>query len=384
MAVFIRLPTLLGVWGALVLLLNLVQADAVDDLAAKALTNVYAILDGTQSDGATHTTCTRDKLIIRREWGNFTTAERTDYIKAVLCIQSKPTKYSTSVMPGARNRYDDFVGVHINQTMSIHNTANFLSWHRYFTWQYEQALRNECGYTGAQPYWGWNKYSNPMTSPIFDGSDTSMGGNGEKVQHAGSAVGGGGVVVPAGQGGGCVRTGPFKDMQVNLGPVSPSTSVSIPRNPQQNGYGYNPRCLRRDVSDYFTTQYLRTQDVANLITSSSSIADFQGKMQTDTRQAFGVHSAGHFTIWGDPGGDFYTSPGDPAFWLHHGMIDRTWWIWQNQQPSSRVVTIAGGTSMFGGAQGKLTDIVDLGVVGQRYQIRDLVSTTAGPFCYVYA
>jgi len=29
--------------------------------------------------------------------------------------------------------------------------ASFLSWHRYFTWAYENALRTECGYTGAQP-----------------------------------------------------------------------------------------------------------------------------------------------------------------------------------------------------------------------------------------
>jgi tyrosinase len=27
----------------------------------------------------------------------------------------------------------------------------------------------------------------------------------------------------------------------------------------------------------------------------------------------GVHAGGHFTIAGDPAGDFYTSPGDPAF-----------------------------------------------------------------------
>ena len=35
--------------------------------------------------------------------------------------------------------------------MQIHYTGNFLSWHRYYTWLYEEALRNECGYTGTQP-----------------------------------------------------------------------------------------------------------------------------------------------------------------------------------------------------------------------------------------
>jgi len=33
----------------------------------------------------------------------------------------------------------------------IFSQGNFLSWHRYYTWAYEQALRNECGYNGTQP-----------------------------------------------------------------------------------------------------------------------------------------------------------------------------------------------------------------------------------------
>ena len=54
-------------------------------------------------------------------------------------------------------------------------------------------------------------------------------------------------------------------------------------------------------------------------------------MQGDFAAGFyGVHTSGHFTIGGDPGGDLFTSPGDAMFFLHHGQIDRTWWIWQNQ------------------------------------------------------
>ena len=28
----------------------------------------------------------------------------------------------------------------------------FLAWHRYFIFEFEQALRNECNYTGDYPY----------------------------------------------------------------------------------------------------------------------------------------------------------------------------------------------------------------------------------------
>ncbi|KAF2472963.1 Di-copper centre-containing protein [Lindgomyces ingoldianus] len=340
-------------------------------------------LEPIESDRGFSSSCTRDKLIIRREYGNLTTEERAEYVKAVQCIISKPSKFSAGQVPGAKNRYDDFVAVHLQQTLNIHGTANFLSWHRYFTWAYENALRTECGYEGSQPYWNWGKYADLLQSPIFDGTNTSMGGNGDYVAHGGHAAGQANVMVPAGKGGGCISTGPFKNMTVNLGPMSIAIDVKIPTNPQSDGLGYNPRCIRRDITDYFTKSYLRTKDVQALITQPTTILAFQDQMQTDTASKFGVHSAGHFSIWGDPGGDFFISPGDPAFFLHHGMIDRAWWIWQNQDPSKRVMTVGGSTSMFGGSTGTLNDKVDLSVVGSGLAIKELVSTTAGPFCYAY-
>lgn len=70
------------------------------------------------------------------------------------------------------------------------------------------------------------------------------------------------------------------------------------------------------------------------------------------------------------------------------MIDRVWYIWQTQDFSARQQVIAGGTSMmgFGGRQQSLEDVVDLEVLnvdGKSYKIKELVSTVAGPLCYVY-
>ena len=49
---------------------------------------------------------------------------------------------------------------------------------------YEIALQTECNYTGTQPYWDWATFSDDQTkSALFDGSDTSIGGNGEAVPH---------------------------------------------------------------------------------------------------------------------------------------------------------------------------------------------------------
>lgn len=138
-------------------------------------------------------------------------SERKAYITAVQCMFTSPSKSDPAHVPGARTRYDDFVGQHINQTTTIHGTGNFLSWHRYFVHGYETALRNECGYKGYQPYWNWFTYQNDLeASPVFDGSATSMGGDGAFVKHNGTVGGVGTVFIPSGKGGGCIESGPFK------------------------------------------------------------------------------------------------------------------------------------------------------------------------------
>src|ERR1051325_90967 len=120
-------------------------------------------------------------------------------------------------------------------------------------------------------------------------------------------------------------------MTVRLGPLSVAINPAPARNPRADGYGDNQRCLRRDISNQLSSRYGRTQDIVNLIQNSRNIATFQDTMQATN----GVHNAGHFTIAGDPGGDFYISPNDPAFYVHHAMIDRTWSIWQTQDFGNR-------------------------------------------------
>ncbi|KAK3117612.1 hypothetical protein LTR53_000840 [Teratosphaeriaceae sp. CCFEE 6253] len=337
--------------------------------------------------------CNASSGYIRKEWFDLKAAEKTAYINAVLCLQKLPAK-SGSFAPGARSRFDDFVAVHINQTLVIHETANFLSWHRYFTWAYEHALRNECGYTGYQPYLNWAKVSkDPLGSPLFDGSATSISNNGGNLpgknatyfQSAANPQ----VVVPPGTGGKCVTAGPFKDMSVNLGPLVPAYS-EIPPNPSPDGLGYNPRCLRRDISTFSANLALKDGDIANLIVNNTNVKDFQEDMEglfNFNRPLLGVHTAGHFLIGGDPGGDFFASPGDPYFFLHHGQIDRVWWIWQNQDLKNRQNAIAGTITILNtppSRNGTLQDILDLGIIGvPKITIKDAMSTLGGPFCYIY-
>lgn len=105
----------------------------------------------------------------------------------------------------------------------------------------------------------------------------------------------------------------------------------------------------------------------------------------------GPHGGIHYTLGGDPGGDLYTSPGDPAFWVHHGMMDRMWTLWQAIDPSSRQYDLDGGNyghmtwaNEPASRKGLLNDTIDLGYSGGgTVELEYLMDTMSGPFCYFY-
>lgn len=142
-----------------------------DLLAAQSLIRLGAsVADGSlkaklATEGVPQT-CTIDKISIRREYSTLSNSEKLGYTKAVKCLMAKGPITPLDLAPGVRSHYDDFVATHINQTWSIHACGAFLSWHRYYIWTFEQALRNECGYTGYLPYWNWGKSAlDPINSP---------------------------------------------------------------------------------------------------------------------------------------------------------------------------------------------------------------------------
>lgn len=91
------------------------------------------------------------------------------------------------------------------------------------------------------------------------------------------------------------------------------------------------------------------------------------------------------TVGGDPGGDFYFSPLEPAFFQHHGQIDRLYFVWQNLDWENRQ-NIAGTGTMLNQPPSDdvlLTDILDLSPLAEPREVQELLSTTGGPFCFVY-
>ena len=202
----------------------------------------------------------------------------------------------------------------------IRDKAQFLPWHRWFVWTYDQTMRKECGYRGYQPYvddmfaadglvrelkvdrryWDWTlDGQNIEASPLFDGSEYSLSGNGELIPnrttiyniidlptlHVNASR-------PAGTGGGCVTTGPFANMQVPFGPFGEVLNTSMVNNPAN--LDYRPHCLRRDLDTKITSKSFTTAHVEHLL-ASPNISTFNNVLELgDDTSYSNLHAAGHF------------------------------------------------------------------------------------------
>ncbi|KAI5807356.1 hypothetical protein DFH27DRAFT_315579 [Peziza echinospora] len=321
--------------------------------------------------------CAYPLTVIRKEWRNLSNVDKKSYTDAVKCLATKPSK-ANATFSGAVTRFDDFVAIHSSQTDSIHWVGHFLPWHRYLIHLYEKALRSECGYTGAQPYWDWTLDTNsgkPMNEwPIFD-TEFGFGGNGPLVPVSASQN-------PQNiirNGGGCVATGPFKypGFTLNIGP-SKNTNIS------------NPHCLKRDFSANIAGSNL-VSSVVDDILLQTDFAHFARKIEGNpTFDVKNVHRGGHIGIGGVLGtmADIYNSPGDPLFYLHHVNIDRLWWQWQKQRIFARTTDISGPSIPFDYTNVKGPNItlefpISLSPVGENVLVKELMHIQGGMLCYDY-
>ncbi|RYP66618.1 hypothetical protein DL771_007687 [Monosporascus sp. 5C6A] len=240
------------------------------------------------------------------------------------------------------------------------DNVSFLLFHRLYVWAFEEKLRTVCGYTGSFPYWEWGLDAGGVEqSPLFDGSPTSMGGNGEKVNGStGVIVGPPGIPslppFPGGTGGGCVKEGPFSNYTVNLGPLTAKDPLA-----------HNPRCLKRNLNTEVCRGFTSLKNTTEVMLESPNIELFQANIQgaidyrypESRKWGLSVHGGGHFIIAGDPGSDFYFS------------------------------NVAGTLTMLNmppSRNGTLDDVVDLAPIDGAYTLGEMLDTVGGsPFCFVY-
>jgi tyrosinase len=102
------------------------STNGTDRLAHRGLVNLkrhHAALNSTNST----TTCNVHNAAVRKEWLSLSDNEKIAYTDAVKCLQDTPS-LSGAEAPGAKSRFDDFVAVHINQTLFIHATVGVSSY----------------------------------------------------------------------------------------------------------------------------------------------------------------------------------------------------------------------------------------------------------------
>ncbi|KAF2792362.1 Di-copper centre-containing protein [Melanomma pulvis-pyrius CBS 109.77] len=342
---------------------------------------------GLPSNGA----CTADKIAVRKEWGNLNTQSRREYINAVKCLHALPSKIDPAKAPGARSRFDDFEAAHIINTRLIHGTGLFFAWHRYFVQLFETALREECGYSGYQPYWDWSKYADlPFKSnPLYDGSATSISGNGRYIPDRNGTLqpfpipveNPPAIYVDPGTGGGYIYEGPFVDWKLHLGPVvhmNVRNGQPVNPNPRPDGLGYNPRHIIRDFNNTLLQQSASYSNLTSMLVNMTSIHTFHPAFFT------GPHLAGH-TFISAYDNDLFTSPGDPLFWFHHTQVDRIWTIWQGLDFSTREYALDGTITIINvppSRNATLNDTMDF-EISPDIPIEAALSPTKNGLCYIY-
>jgi tyrosinase len=111
-----------------------------DTLTAKASRNLDAYL--AKKGYPNPKKCNKNNVAVRKEWyvleaqeilygpdtnrSTLSSGEKLNYIKAVQCMSTSPARTPAGIAAGAKNRYDDFVVTHINQTLSIHGTVSYM------------------------------------------------------------------------------------------------------------------------------------------------------------------------------------------------------------------------------------------------------------------
>ncbi|KAH8429314.1 tyrosinase family protein [Aspergillus melleus] len=304
----------------------------------------------------------------RKEWRQLDRSERREYLDAVICLTKLP---AVPGINGTVNHYDDFQAVHSAQIPEIHWVGHFILWHRYFVAAYEKALREECGYKGAQPYWNWSLDASPSRTStaiyeteIFD-EEYGFGGNGDYLSAPPSKNP---FNVTGRTGGGCVHGGAFAPDKFLL------------NYPQ-------PGCLHRDFIPWVMNSFSR-QSLVDIVTSQPDYTSFARAIENiPSFEEPNIHGGAHFGVGGILGtlGDPAESPGDPLFFLHHGNLDRVLWEWQRKELPARYHDVGGPIIPmdYGGVNVTLEFEVNIGKLAPNATLEQLLGIQGDVLCYDY-
>jgi tyrosinase len=341
-----------------------------------------------------------EKPKVRREWRKFSPPERAEWIKAVKCLAELPhdpklvptVPVNVSVIPPLVEKssfYDDLVYLHMDLNVKIHFNGQFLPWHRYYLHYFETALIEKCGYTGTTPYWDWSlDASDVYGSSFFDTSSYGVGGWGDPDNDY------------------QIKDGGFKDMVVTYPSphhIRRNFSLFPFTNPNLNPPWGNDPLGPPPQTSLMINRTMVKENVDFIVKSfEGNFMGFQGYFESVN----GTHIGAHLVLGADMTGlcpkdavDCHAgpkwTPNDPLFFMHHAMVDKIWYDWQHKSPKNRYA-YAGGSVQ---ASASFLEFIRfpnglppyLGFDSElpsdglwNATVWDVMDTTAGKLCYVYA
>ena len=263
---------------------------------------------------------------IRKNAKFLSSTERENFVKA--CVLMKADIVNTGDPAASQySKWDQLVAIHrMIQNANAPSTSfvnfghggsgsySFLSWHRYFLYQFELQLQSYV--PGVMlPYWDWTDPSSIMT-------DTFLGPNGDAS--------------------GIVQQGYFAANKPGTAPNATALPAWWPAS--LNGWtmpAHFPATfeggLQRDVGGALPSVNDLRQTLAK-----TTYPTFQNALESGTGLASGhqMHNQLHGYIGGHMSSPA-VSPFDPIFYLHHCNIDRIWAMWQ-MDGHADVYPITGG------------------------------------------
>ncbi|KAJ3025825.1 UNVERIFIED_CONTAM: hypothetical protein HDU68_006605 [Siphonaria sp. JEL0065] len=283
------------------------------------------------------------------------------HVNAIVVLTKRPL--SGQLQDPSRVSFYDFVASHTNNAYWAHGNAQFYPYHRAMTWQFDLALQT-VGWTNGLVYWDWPAMSqNWWTSDIF--SSKYFG------------------AVRSNDPDNCVLDGAFAKDKYQVSKNPPTNPITGPRK-----FSGNPTCLRRcgEIGSAVTDATAITQPLL----SATTYSEFRGD---DTSN---YHAVGHETIGGsncDMGNPSF-SPNDPLFYFHHGLVDKTWWRWQQSCPGSNIKNYEGllapgnGPNRSGDPIGDGVDNTAYGTLSidsfTWWTVNDVLNTQGDVLCFTYS
>lgn len=328
--------------------------------------------------------CTEKNKQIRKDFGKLLPEERKAYTDAINCMREQPSQLDQEIYSGAINRFFDYATIHVNRTQRAHLSGFFLTWHRMYLHLFEQDLKNLCGYEGTLPYWNWPATAdNLQNSVVFNGDEYSMSGDGEFID-SGPIQLAPTFSIPHGTGGGCIKSGPFFGMTSTLNEI-PITLLIFGGELPPTAFTKNETCLTRDLNSFIaqtTTNWTQFERAVNAPTQAAFELSLNGVLGGTQ---LGLHSGAHFSL-GAPASSIFVSAQDPIWYPLHTFLDLMYTQWQKAHPEiyDQIYGTETANNVPPSPNVTLETMEpDWGYLYESLPVKDLISTTAGPFCYDY-